>query len=134
MAEGARLESVYTGNRIEGSNPSPSATSSVFQRVTETFSCLHTILYTVEPLLESACDTLLSPYQPTFSALPSLAHSTEHRLWPSQSHLSRPNWCAVMLPAHVEPWPIIHNLKSGSNVREARRGAHGLRKRPPTPE
>ena len=24
-AEGARLESVYTGNRIEGSNPSPSA-------------------------------------------------------------------------------------------------------------
>ena len=25
MAEGARLESVYTGNRIEGSNPSPSA-------------------------------------------------------------------------------------------------------------
>ena len=27
MAEGARLESVYTGNRIEGSNPSLSATS-----------------------------------------------------------------------------------------------------------
>ena len=26
MAEGARLESVYAGNRIEGSNPSPSAT------------------------------------------------------------------------------------------------------------
>ncbi len=25
MAEGARLESVYTGNRIEGSNPSLSA-------------------------------------------------------------------------------------------------------------
>ncbi len=25
MAEGARLESVYTGNCIEGSNPSPSA-------------------------------------------------------------------------------------------------------------
>ena len=25
MAEGARLESVYAGNRIEGSNPSPSA-------------------------------------------------------------------------------------------------------------
>ena len=25
MVEGARLESVYTGNRIEGSNPSPSA-------------------------------------------------------------------------------------------------------------
>ena len=27
MAEGARLESVYAGNRIEGSNPSPSATT-----------------------------------------------------------------------------------------------------------
>src|SRR5215208_2612888 len=27
VAEGARLESVYTGNRIEGSNPSPSATT-----------------------------------------------------------------------------------------------------------
>ncbi len=27
MVEGARLESVYTGNRIEGSNPSPSAIS-----------------------------------------------------------------------------------------------------------
>ena len=26
MVEGARLESVYTGNRIEGSNPSLSAT------------------------------------------------------------------------------------------------------------
>ena len=25
MVEGARLESVYTGDRIEGSNPSPSA-------------------------------------------------------------------------------------------------------------
>ena len=25
MAEGARLESVYAGDRIEGSNPSPSA-------------------------------------------------------------------------------------------------------------
>ena len=27
MVEGARLERVYTGNRIEGSNPSPSASS-----------------------------------------------------------------------------------------------------------
>ena len=27
MAEGARLESVYTGNRIVGSNPTPSAKS-----------------------------------------------------------------------------------------------------------
>ena len=28
MAEGARLESVYAGNRIVGSNPTPSATES----------------------------------------------------------------------------------------------------------
>ena len=37
MAEGARLESVYTGNRIVGSNPTPSANvpSSVFQRCPE---------------------------------------------------------------------------------------------------
>jgi hypothetical protein len=28
VAEGARLESVYTGNRIVGSNPTPSATVS----------------------------------------------------------------------------------------------------------
>ncbi len=27
VVEGARLESVYAGNRIEGSNPSPSATA-----------------------------------------------------------------------------------------------------------
>ena len=27
MAEGARLESVYTGNRIVGSNPTPSASA-----------------------------------------------------------------------------------------------------------
>ena len=31
MAEGARLESVYAGNRIEGSNPSPSASLLLFK-------------------------------------------------------------------------------------------------------
>ena len=31
MAEGARLESVYTGNRIEGSNPSLSAIVSIVE-------------------------------------------------------------------------------------------------------
>ena len=29
VAEGARLESVYTGNRIVGSNPTPSATAGI---------------------------------------------------------------------------------------------------------
>ena len=31
MVEGARLESVYTGNRIAGSNPAPSATTHNFE-------------------------------------------------------------------------------------------------------
>jgi hypothetical protein len=30
VAEGARLESVYTGNRIVGSNPTPSAKTTFF--------------------------------------------------------------------------------------------------------
>jgi hypothetical protein len=30
VVDGARLESVYTGNRIVGSNPTPSANSSIF--------------------------------------------------------------------------------------------------------
>ena len=42
MAEGARLESVYTGNRIEGSNPSPSAS-----RCIQEFSCAENVA--VEP-------------------------------------------------------------------------------------
>ena len=35
MVEGARLESVYTGNRIEGSNPSLSAR--LFRKVVKPF-------------------------------------------------------------------------------------------------
>ena len=35
MAEGARLESVYTGNRIVGSNPTPSA-SGLFSEIQKT--------------------------------------------------------------------------------------------------
>ena len=38
MAEGARLESVYTGNRIVGSNPTPSAKSPVDQRLPTSIS------------------------------------------------------------------------------------------------
>ena len=38
MAEGARLESVYTGNRIVGSNPTPSAkTPDFFSTNADTF-------------------------------------------------------------------------------------------------
>ena len=38
MVEGARLESVYAGNRIAGSNPAPSATRS--RALTELLRCL----------------------------------------------------------------------------------------------
>ncbi len=31
VAEGARLESVYAGNRIAGSNPAPSAITQIFE-------------------------------------------------------------------------------------------------------
>src|ERR1043165_8733356 len=47
VAEGARLESVYTGNRIEGSNPSLSAITLVSWKIPETRSiecCLETDL------------------------------------------------------------------------------------------
>jgi hypothetical protein len=38
VAEGARLESVYTGNRIVGSNPTPSAkTNEFFSTLANTF-------------------------------------------------------------------------------------------------
>jgi hypothetical protein len=41
VAEGARLESVYTGNRIVGSNPTPSAKSrDFFSTTANTFSDL----------------------------------------------------------------------------------------------
>ena len=39
MVEGARLESVYTGNRIEGSNPSVSA-ESVTRRGKDVVACV----------------------------------------------------------------------------------------------
>jgi hypothetical protein len=42
VAEGARLESVYTGNRIVGSNPTPSAKSSHFTKDFAERCCLPT--------------------------------------------------------------------------------------------
>ena len=39
MVEGARLESVYTGNRIAGSNPAPSATRVLKTEQNQLFSC-----------------------------------------------------------------------------------------------
>src|SRR5258708_39769694 len=40
VAEGARLESVYTGNRIVGSNPTLSATSSILRMNSENLHAL----------------------------------------------------------------------------------------------
>jgi hypothetical protein len=44
VAEGARLESVYTGNRIEGSNPSLSASSFIFLYFHDVHTTIHTVL------------------------------------------------------------------------------------------
>ena len=43
MAEGARLESVYTGNRIEGSNPSLSAITFTFLYLRRIHTTIHTV-------------------------------------------------------------------------------------------
>jgi hypothetical protein len=38
VAEGARLESVYTGNRIVGSNPTPSAKADIPSAIAEQYA------------------------------------------------------------------------------------------------
>jgi hypothetical protein len=43
VAEGARLESVYTGNRIEGSNPSLSASPFILLYFPDTHTTIHTV-------------------------------------------------------------------------------------------
>jgi hypothetical protein len=43
VAEGARLESVYTGNRIVGSNPTPSATPQKYS-TTRAFSLRYPLI------------------------------------------------------------------------------------------
>ena len=46
VAEGARLESVYAGNRIEGSNPSPSAIFSIIIQQIQRFTALQDLYVT----------------------------------------------------------------------------------------
>jgi hypothetical protein len=50
VVEGARLESVYAGNRIEGSNPSPSANASRshLKSILWMFSAIYGTLWNLE--------------------------------------------------------------------------------------
>ena len=61
MAEGARLESVYTGNRIEGSNPSPSAN---FRTCCVDFIKLKLTQWASVPQLDQRMDPELCPLYP----------------------------------------------------------------------
>ena len=63
MVEGARLESVYAGDRIEGSNPSPSAKSEL-HRLSHSTMCygqifFQKILYIVLILAYNNCSSVI---------------------------------------------------------------------------
>jgi hypothetical protein len=61
VAEGARLESVYTGNRIVGSNPTPSANSPfAFVRQCSKSAVKY----------DAFCSILSPPHSPRFGAVP----------------------------------------------------------------
>src|SRR5580704_11453649 len=49
VAEGARLESVYTGNRIVGSNPTPSASTSLKPLLQKSYFLVYQFHPTVHP-------------------------------------------------------------------------------------
>jgi hypothetical protein len=64
VVEGARLERVYTGNRIEGSNPSPSASppfSGPIKRDYKPFWALHVSFELLTALAAQARSVLSSP-------------------------------------------------------------------------
>jgi hypothetical protein len=54
VAEGARLESVYTLTGIVGSNPTLSASLFVFNGL----DAVHTVVHTVKPIFGAVCDTI----------------------------------------------------------------------------
>ena len=59
MAEGARLESVYTLTGIVGSNPTLSASPFVFNEL----DAIHTVIHTVKPIPGAVCDAVKSSYE-----------------------------------------------------------------------
>ena len=54
MAEGARLESVFTRKGNVGSNPTLSASSFAFNEL----SAIHTVVHTVQPIPRAVCDEI----------------------------------------------------------------------------
>ena len=54
MAEGARLESVFTRKGNVGSNPTLSASSFAFNELT----AIHTVIHTVKPIPRTVCDEI----------------------------------------------------------------------------
>ena len=75
MAEGARLESVYTGNRIVGSNPTPSAT---IKLRTAEMATTAANFFKFPRILPKACEPqrLRKPPNRVSEALPSLFDRT----------------------------------------------------------
>ena len=67
MAEGARLESVYTGNRIEGSNPSLSASPSATNFLRPVFGALKTPI--TAGIRAQNLRTALTPSEPEILSL-----------------------------------------------------------------
>jgi hypothetical protein len=63
VAEGARLESVYTFTGIVGSNPTLSASPFVFIDL----SAIHTVIHTVKLILGAVCDAIFSLFASQFS-------------------------------------------------------------------
>ena len=57
MAEGARLEGVFTRKGNVGSNPTLSASSFAFNEL----SAIHTVVHTVKPTSGAVCDAI-SPF------------------------------------------------------------------------
>ena len=55
MAEGARLESVFTRKGNVGSNPTLSASTFAFNEL----SAIHTVVHTVKPIPGAVCDAIL---------------------------------------------------------------------------
>jgi hypothetical protein len=60
VAEGARLESVFTRKGNVGSNPTLSASSFAFNEL----SAIHTVVHTVKPFPGAVCDAILSRFYP----------------------------------------------------------------------
>jgi hypothetical protein len=64
VAEGARLESVFTRKGNVGSNPTLSARLFAFNEL----SAIHTVVHTVKPIPGAVCEAILFPFTLTASS------------------------------------------------------------------